>query len=320
MATGTGANFVIYENEVWTAFQLKVTQMITAFNEASRGALTLRNEFLKGNFDKRAFFNQATAIARRDITSTASVADTPLTQDEDISVKLNRRIGPLAQTLDAWKKVGASPEMLSQIVGEFAAEQATQEMINELIAVLVSLLENTAATTLDVSAGSTTNYTDLNLTNALMGDHASKIVAYVMHSKAYADLVGDSISKAVTNVTDTAIFSDVIGSFGRIVVVTDAPALTAVPVGTVYKTLALTMGAGVSTMSEPENLVSEVITGSENLIGRVQGEYAYNLGIRGWKYSSATVNPDDATVQLETNWTELGTSVKQRAGAILIAD
>lgn len=312
-------DFVIYDEEVWTSMALNVTQNINAFNEASNNALVVMTEFLSGQLAKNSFFDRLDPVQYRDPTDTGAVADQDPSQSENISVKLDRRIGPVATTYDAWKKAGATPENLSVLVGEWAARFTPKEMLNRMIAVLVANLEATAGAILDVSGGSTANYQDLNKTNALLGDNSGRIAAYVMHSKAYHDLVGDAITQSVTNVTDVVIYGGAPGTFGRPVIVTDAPALLEAGAPDKYKTLALVPNAATGTFSEARNFEFDRVTGNANLVARVQGEYSYNLDVLGYSYTGA-VAPADAVVDNAANWTAWGDGVKDRAGALLISD
>jgi hypothetical protein len=72
--------------------------------------------------------------------------------------------------------------------------------------------------------------------------------------------------------------------------------------------------------SEEQDIVVQDVTGLENLVVRFQGEYAYNLGVKGFKYdvTNGGANPNATAVALGTNWdTNLG-SVKDRAGVCLM--
>ena len=49
---------------------------------------------------------------------------------------------------------------------------------------------------------------------------------------------------------------------------------------------------------------------------RLQGEYAYNVGVKGtaWDVANGGVNPDDATLGTGTNWDSVMDDVKDLAG------
>jgi len=61
------------------------------------------------------------------------------------------------------------------------------------------------------------------------------------------------------------------------------------------------------------------LTGFENLVYRLQGESAYNIGVKGFTWDTATggVNPLDAAVATQANWDQAVTSYKDCAGVYI---
>ena len=73
------------------------------------------------------------------------------------------------------------------------------------------------------------------------------------------------------------------------------------------------------TQSEERTIVSEVVTGLENLVVRVQGEYAFNLGVKGMAYqTSGGANPDNSTLANTTYWAKIVQDVKHTAGVKIV--
>ena len=83
--------------------------------------------------------------------------------------------------------------------------------------------------------------------------------------------------------------------------------------------LGLVAGAVEVENSEQQEIVVQDVTGLENLVVRFQGEYAYNLGIMGfkWDMSNGGVNPDATAVATAGNWDSVATSFKDYAGVVL---
>ena len=50
--------------------------------------------------------------------------------------------------------------------------------------------------------------------------------------------------------------------------------------------------------------MSDLITGGQNLAMRIQGEYAYNIKIKGcrWNIGAGGANPTDAALATSANW------------------
>ena len=74
------------------------------------------------------------------------------------------------------------------------------------------------------------------------------------------------------------------------------------------------------TESEGRDVVNDTITGQENIIERVQGEHAFNLGLKGyaWDVPNGGANPDDTALELGTNWDLVATDIKSTAGVAVV--
>jgi Major capsid protein 13-like len=65
--------------------------------------------------------------------------------------------------------------------------------------------------------------------------------------------------------------------------------------------------------------VMQEITGLDTLVLRYQGEFAYNLGVKGFKWDTANggVNPVNSAINDGTNWDPALTDVRERAGVVM---
>jgi hypothetical protein len=240
---------------------------------------------MRGNYAYESFFSNlgATLAARRDNTSVSAQTDTALVQDEHVTVKLSRKIKPVATTRDAWLKAFGS--MSQAEFGDVLAEQVANimqlEMVNSVLAaVRAALKQQTASYVTESSLGSiSTN--SLVSTLAAMGDRANRVKAFVMHSKPYYDLVKNQIGGNITNVSDFNIVTATPITLNRPVIVTDSASLIGnlnSPDVNNYFTLGLVDGAIEVENSEEQYVTFQEITGLENLVIRMQGEYAYTWG------------------------------------------
>src|SRR5690606_36064766 len=116
-------------------------------------------------------------------------------------------------------------------------------------------------------------------------DASSRIVCWVMHSKPFFDLMENTIADALFNVANVTVYQGTVATFNRPVVVTDSTSLTtSTSSDTDYHILGLVEDAVRIVESEEREIVSEVVTGLENLVLRIQGEYAFNLRVRGFQW------------------------------------
>ena len=325
MAQSLSSDFKIYNAEFNGGFNETLQQFSMAFGAASRGTMVVVPERLRGHYDKESMFDViSTLVQRRDTTSTSTASDTALTQDEFIGVKINRKVGPVAISLDALKKIGQGEDAQREssfIIGQQAAKAITLDYLNSLLRALQGSIQNQSSLLYDYSGTGTIISEALVDGLAKFGDAAeSQLLCWVMHSKVYYNLVKDQVTDAVYRADGVSIMEGTPATFGRPVIVTDSAALVetdGVSTGVnKYSTLCLRAGAGRVVESEPATMVTDLVTGYENMFYRVQGEHAFNLQLAGFKWdtSNGGENPTDANIALGSNWDMAVTSYKLLPG------
>lgn len=333
MTVGTKGNFVIYQEEFFSGLNEVIQQNSAVFNEASGNTMRLVPRMIRGEFEKESFFRAINGmISHRNTGSTSDADRSLLTQGEMVGVKLNRRIGPAEHTMDAFKKIQVDPGEFSFILGQQAGEEALRDYVNT-----AAMSVSTAISTQDGGSGSIGNLiTDIygsSETNkklraehliramARMGDRSQRVRAWVVHSKPWFDLMEGQIADKVTNVADVVIYGGAPGTLGRPVIVTDSASLINYDTDGVtalsYTVLGLTEDAVVLNQSEEETIMSDVILGKQNIIMQYQGEYAYNLRVKGFAYGGSA-NPDNAALASGANWDFVMHDVKLGPGVVLI--
>jgi hypothetical protein len=324
MTIGKASNFKVYQNELRGGIVETLTQASAYFNTLGN-PIVMSTISRRGDYAKESFFKTlATVVSRRDTTSVAAATALPLTMDELISVKLNRKIGPVDQTYDAFAKIAMSmsPEEFSVLLGGMVGKAMQVEMLNRALAAARAAL--VAATDVFYDAGTGT-VTTANLVSGLAkaGDSANGIIAWVMHSKNYFDLMAHQIGTSANGdvVSGVVVAQASPATLNRPVIVTDSDSLKVAGGSgsgayTDYHILGLRAGGVVVENSETERLVLDEVTGLENLVVRMQGEFAYNLGLKGFKWDTVSggANPSDANVGTGTNWDAAMTSYKDFAG------
>lgn len=226
MTYGLAGGFKVYQDQFQTGIVETLTQNSNAFNEASQGAIALSTISRRGDFSQEAFFQVLSGmVSRRDNTSNAAAVDQNLTQDEWISVKLNRKIGPVNQSRDSFRKImmGKTEEEMSFILGQMAGKGMQLDMLNA--AVLAARAALAAQSAVAVSESTTLKTTGLVDGLAAFGDAASNIACWVMHSKQYYDLVKDQITSNIYGVSNFAVANASPVTLNRPVIVTDSASL-----------------------------------------------------------------------------------------------
>jgi hypothetical protein len=321
MAIGKASDFKVYQEYFQTGIVETLTQNSNAFNAASRGAIRLSTASLRGDYAYRAFFETISGLAsRRDTTSVSTATDLAITQDEFISVKLSRKLGPVAQTMDAFAKAmgNRSAEEMNILLGNQVAKAMQVEMLNSTLTAGVAALNNQSDVKYTIAASGTMTTAGLVSGLAKFGDAADRIVCWVMHSKVYYDLVAAQISANIDGVSNFNVATGTPVTLNRPVLITDSASLLGGS-PTDYYTLGLTADALQVENSEEETMVVDLVSGLDNLVYRFQGEFAYNMGVKGFKWDTGNggANPDATALGTGSNWDAASTSYKDFAGVII---
>lgn len=319
---GTITDFKIYDREFFGGMNEVLQQDTNVFNEASRGALRLVTRDIRGEFERESFMQRiSNNISHRDPSSTSAVSSNKMEQDEMIGPKINRRIGPNEMTIDSFKKIGQSPEVFSFFYGQQTAEDVLADYVNTGLLAVRTAIENIG----DDAVFDVTKKADSQLRTEYLlgglrkfGDRANRIVAWVMHSAPFYDLVENQTLEKVTNVSDVVIFGGAPGTYNRPVIVTDSEALLddTDENNIEYFVLGLTADAVEVAQSEDDAIWSDPQTGRENLAILIQGEYAFNVRAKGCAYSG-TANPTDAALGNTENWDFVMHDVKLAPGVMI---
>ena len=322
MATTLPSDMKIYEAQFQTGLTETLQQNVEAFNAASNGGIVLRSTEVKGNFEQSAFFKSiASLITRQDITSDSALTPTKIAQDENVAVKLHRKMAT-DLTYKAAKLAGIDMDAMIFAHGQQFAKAMMNEMLNSALLAARVALANQADVTKDVT-GETNKSVDhkyLLQTLAKFGDANDKISCWVMHSQQYFDLAVASISNDVVNIADGVIRRVDVPGLGRPVLITDSDSLIATAdTPDSYFVLGLSQGGIDVNESEGINQIIDQVTGLEQLVLRVQAEYGYNVGVKGFKYDIANggANPSAGTLGTASNWDKVATDKKDLAGVVL---
>lgn len=326
MAIGKASDMKVYDPRVQGGFIETLVQNTNVFNEASRNAIRLTNNFQSGDYDYEAFFaNTSSLITRRDTTSVSAATDIALAQAEEARVKLNWKLGPVANTLDSFRKARGGQfdeDEFMFVVGQQAAKAALVKQTDDALLGLKASLNGQSALKHTVASNGTMATSDLVDGLGKMGDASSRVVLWIMHSKVYFDLVKQQIAANIDGVSNFNVAEGSPLTLNRPVLVTDSASLSLTsgsPEVTDYFTLGLVQSAAEVETSEGETIHSEIVTGLENLVYRIQGEGAFNLGVKGftWDVANGGANPNSAALGTSSNWDKVYTSAKDLAGVII---
>ncbi len=314
---GTMSTFQVYDELYNTVYVEKLGQMTEAFNGASNGTILLTSESKIGNFEHEAFIKElssASIVSHRDPLGTGAVSPVDMQQVEKVNPKLNRRIGPITKTIDAFKKIGRTSEAFTVAAAEAAAMAQQEDQLNTALYALMGATQSQAG--MVVGTGATAiSYNDIAALMAKYGDQLGSIKLLVMHSSTYFSLMGTAISEKLWNVAGSTINNGANPTMGIPTLVTDSVAL-AMTAGT--GVLALTDNAITVTDSESATAELQRVLGKENIEMLYQGETAFNIDVKGYSYDKTVgISPTNAQLADLASWDMIVSNVKNTSSALL---
>lgn len=317
----------VFNEYVMPATIETLDQMVEKFNAASGGAIRLTTDGFDGDFLQQSFWASIHSAQRRvDRYGTNSAVNaTNLSQLQHNSVKVAGGFGPVlfepGQLTWLQKPTAEGVEVISRNL----AEAMMQDQLNTAIAALVAAIENQADATYDaysLSPAEGVSYVNQNNAMAKFGDHSANLITSVMRGSVMHKLIGQNLANAERLFTAQGVL--VIDILGRLVVVTDAPALYETVSGANDKDKVLHLTESAAIVHDGGDMISNIETsnGKERIETTLQVDYSFGLGLKGYAWDTANggKSPTDAEIATGSNWDKIATSIKHTAGAILVAD
>jgi hypothetical protein len=314
------ANMQVYNNEiVGTTIEL-LGQMTDKFNQASGGAIVLSTDGFRGDFDKESFFNQIASAQRRVDRYAANGAQgaTNLTQGEVVGVKVGGGFGPVLFEPSQLSWLQRDPGAAIMAISEGFADALIADQLNTAVGAAVAAIENQAALVNDVSGTGGISQIALNGSHAKFGDSSSMLITDVMSGSVYHRLVGEAISNSNRLFESTNV--QVIDILGKLVVVSDIPALYEAGTPNKDKVLSLTNRGIV--VDNTSDIISnlETTNGKQRIETTWQADYTFGLKLKGFSWDTANggASPTDAELFTGTNWDKAVAEDKHLAGTLAI--
>lgn len=316
------ANMQVYDTEIYTTTIELLGQKLEAFNAASGGAIVLNTNAWRGNYTKEAFF-QSISGAQRRVDRNATIgaqAATQLSQGEFVGVKVAGGFGPVTFEPGQLSYLMENPATAIMVIAEGFSDALLADQLNTAVGCGVAAVENIAALVNDVSASAGLSQQALNKGHYKFGDMSGMLVCDVMHSSGSESLT----DKALANGEQLFVSSNVtvISILGKIMVVSDIPALYVA--GTPNKTKVLSITAGGIVVSNSGDIITNMDTtnGQTRIETTWQADYTFGLSLKGyaWDVTNGGASPLDAELFTGTNWDIAVTSTKHSLGTLTVAD
>ncbi len=318
----TLANMQVYDTEIYTTTIELLGQKLELFNAASGGAIVLNTNAWRGNYTKESFFQSLAGAQRRVDRNAANNAQaaTDLAQGEFVGVKIAGGFGPITFEPAQMTWLLESPATAIMAISEGFSDALLADQLNTVVGCAVAAVENIAALVNDVSASAGLTQQALNAGHFKFGDMQGMLVADVMHSSGNEKLIDNALANGEqlfvsSNVT-------VVSILGKVMVVSDIPALYVA--GTPNKTKVLSIVAGGAIVENSSDIITNMDTtnGKERIETTWQADYTFSVKLKGyaWDVANGGPSPEDAELFTGTNWDIKVASTKHSLGTLTIAD
>ena len=213
-----------------------------------------------------------------------------------------------------------NPAAAIMVIAEGFSDALLADQLNTAVGCGVAAVENIAALVNDVSASAGLSQQALNKGHYKFGDMSGMLVCDVMHSSGSESLT----DKALANGEQLFVSSNVtvISILGKIMVVSDIPALYVA--GTPNKTKVLSITAGGIVVSNSGDIITnmETTNGQTRIETTWQADYTFGLSLKGyaWDVTNGGASPIDAELFTGTNWDIAVASTKHSLGTLTVAN
>lgn len=310
----------VFSKYAYTAQVEVLKQQVALFNDASNNALRMSvASDNNGDYSDEVFWGRVSGLVkRRNAYGTGAVTTKVLTQLTDTMVKIAAGTPPVELNPGMLKWIKSSPEEAGAALGQQLAKDTLADMLNTGIGATKAALGGVAGMTYDGTAGNL-SFLSLNQGQALFGDQASSLAAWVMHSKQFFDLFANQLTNTqqLFKYGDVGVVAD---PLGRPFIVTDSPPLLVTGTPNNYFCLGLQQDALMIEQNDDEYTDNfGTVNGQENILRTYQAEWTYNMGIKGftWDKTNGGKSPNDAALLLATNWDKIATSNRDLAGVMV---
>lgn len=320
------SDLAVYSEYAYTTRNELLDYNINLFNGATAGAIRLQPSAHQGDYSDEVFWKKLAggAVRRRNAYGNGAIAQKRMSQAVETSVKVAAGTPEMLFEPSNLTWIQCNPEEAGIAFGQQLAVDALADMLNTSVGCFKAAMLGVPGKVSDISAGTGDAAKNSFIAQAnaaiLMGDRASSLRAWVMHSKPANDLLVNALTNGngLFNYGTVNVFRD---PLGRVFVVSDAPSLVEGS-GASAKFYSLGLKADAIRIGENNDwyAAERPITGFENIQLAYQAEWTYNVGLDGFAWDKGTGghSPNDAALFATPNWDRIVTSEKDIGGVMLI--
>lgn len=316
------SNMQVYNDEIIGNTIELLGQKTDVFNQASGGTIQLSTAQWMGNYSKESFFSQLAGAQRRVDRNAANGTQsaTSLAQSEMVGVKVAGGFGPVLFEPAQLTYLQQNPGEAITAISNGFADALLADQLNTAVGAAVAAVENVAALVNDYSATGAISQSVINNSHAKFGDQSGMLRADVMRGSVFHRLIDQALTNG-NNLFESANVT-VVDILGKIVVVSDIPALYEAGAPNKDKVLSVTNGGII--VDNTSDIVSnlETTNGKDRIETTWQADYTFGVKLKGysWDVTNGGASPTDAELFTGTNWDKNVTDNKHTLGTLAIGD
>lgn len=333
------SDLTVFSEFLYTSATEVLAQQLALFNEASGNCMILTTRPRVGDFADTISFAKVPGglVRRRDAYGAGALASKKMTHLDEVMVKVAAGTPPVELNPSQWSYIQRAPEEAAAAMAQQLAVDTLADMVNTAVGCLVTAMSNASASAmvLDITAntGSSTGGVSgqpypnnrisplrLNDAAANMGDRASGIACWLMHSAPMHQLYGNALSNnsGLFNYGTVNVTQD---GFGRRYIMSDVPALAVSGANGQYTYKTLGLKPGAVTIEQQGDFIDNLDTrnGNENISRTYQAEWTYEVGVGGFGWNKSAKSPQDAALFTSANWTRVVTQDKELPAVMLLS-
>ncbi|HFN3755902.1 TPA: major capsid protein [Enterobacter hormaechei] len=285
----------VFDQQVSTATTKVIEANLNLFNTATNGALLMGTGASLGDWVERTFWAAQQLVRRRNAYGSGKLSPTELAQALERAIKIDGGTLPLKVTPALMDRLGKTPQEAAAVMGEQVALQMIEDYLAcGLGAFIAATPKGLNYDFTQQSGGALPKIRNLIKASGQLGDAQNRLACWVMSGNTYNDLLAEDAFVNGQNLFKFETINVIQDGLGRRFVVTDAAAAldASVPGGAQgtekarQRVLGLMPGA-VTVTTRPLQMYSQTILGEENVYDLMQGEYNFDLALKGHTYIGA---------------------------------
>lgn len=279
----------VFDQQVSTSATKVIEANLNLFNSATNGALLMGNSASLGDWVERTFWAAQQIVRRRNAYGTGKLTPTELAQALERAIKIDGGTLPLKVTPALMDRLGKTPKEAAAVMGQQVALQMIEDYLS--VGLGAFMAATPAALNYDFTAqtgGELPKIRNLIKASGQLGDASNRLACWVMSGATYNDMLSEDVLINAQNLFKFETINVLEDGLGRRFVVTDAVAALDAPTADATpkqraRVLGLMPGA-VTITTRPLQMYSQAILGEENVYELMQGEYNFDLALKGQTY------------------------------------